>query len=147
MEQNQEELPIDEKTSTMYGSENEVAFKDFQKSISVGEFKAVIAMAKQEYMSMKKVLDARNEFLEDSKERIEGIDSQGSEIPQELLHNAMPQELRDKIYAGFLRRTKKDIVKRFTPELERLDDITEFINRFQPTSEEYPKLNFNFINQ
>jgi hypothetical protein len=138
-------LPIQEHTT--HEAENEVAFKDFKKSISVSEFKAVLTMAKQEYMNMKKVLDARDEFLKDSKNRISGFDSEGNQVPQAELNNAIPQELKDKIYDGFLRRTKRDILERFSEEIERIDDITEFINRFQPSDEEYPKLNFNFIKQ
>lgn len=147
MEENKKEslLPVQEETA--HEAENEIAFKDFKKSISVREFKAVLAIAKTEYMNMKKVLDARNEFLENSKNRIAGVDSQGNQVSEEILNDSITQELKDKIYAGFVRRTKRDIVEKFSEEIKRIDDVTEFINRFQPSDEEYPKLNFNFIKQ
>lgn len=125
---------------------DQVAFKDFKSSVSVGEFEAALAVAKNEYKNMKEVIEAREEFIKEIQEKMSG-DEAPDLVPDDVEAEDGAQEaLLLKLIEGFERRTRKEVVERFPDELHRLYDLTEFINRFQPRDEQYEQLDLTFLN-
>ena len=125
---------------------DEIAFKDFKSSVSIGEFEAVLTVAKNEYDNMKEVLSAREDFIKEIQEKMSG-DEAPDLVPDDVEAEEGAQEaLIEKIIGGFERRTRKELVERFPDELHRLYDLTEFINRFQPRDEQYKQLDLTFLN-
>jgi len=125
---------------------DQVAFKDFKSSVSVGEFEAALAVAKNEYKNMKEVLEAREDFIKEIQEKMSG-DEAPDLVPDDIEAEDGAQEaLIEKLIEGFDRRTRKEVVERFPDELHRLYDLTEFINRFQPRDEQYKQLDLTFLN-
>ena len=117
---------------------SEIAFKDFTKSISIGEFEALLQIAKREYELISNVLKHRTKFLETSMDQVMSREVEGVEIPEEF---------KNKLKAGFDRRTTKDLKKSFKAEFGRICHITEFINRFSTTDEQVEELDINFLKQ
>ena len=118
--------------------EKEIAFKDLKKSVGKKEFKAVLILAKNEYKSLKRVLESTNEFkqkcladlMQESKE-------QGVETPVFL----------EKVVENLTKKAEKQVVDLFGEQIKRIDDVTNFINRFQKPGKEYEQLDFSFLNK
>lgn len=112
----------------------DIAFQDFTNSVSIDVFEAVLAVAKKEYSIIEKILSVREKFLDES------VDLMSNQEGQEEI----PQELRDKLHAGFERRTAKDIREDWSAELKRINHITEFINTFSKEEDQVEQLIINF---
>tara|TARA_R110002051_G_scaffold310006_1_gene382916 strand:+ start:144 stop:494 length:351 start_codon:yes stop_codon:yes gene_type:complete len=109
---------------------NEIAFKDFKKSISIGEFEAVLAIATQEYDQMKEVSNKHAEFLSKIKKDIHN-------------DNEMPVELSRKISEGIVRKGNRELSRMFSEQISRTKELTDFINRFKDPENLLPYLEFN----
>ena len=118
--------------------EKEIAFKDFKKSVGKKEFKAVLILAKNEYKSLKKVLESTNKFKEKcSSDLLKASKEMGVETPVFL----------EKLVKNLTEKADKQVINLFGEQIERVDDVTNFINRFQKPGKEYEQLDFSFLNK
>lgn len=114
--------------------DDNIAFKDFKNAITKDEFLSVLDLAKEEYRNMIKILNAREGFeqkIMEGKERIEEESAQ------------MPPGLAEKLLEGLARRANNEMKDKFSKEIGRINHLVDFINRFQPTTEQYEYLNFD----
>ena len=114
----------------MEREKEEVAFKDFKSSVTVGEFEAVLQVAKREYKELKEAFKTKKKFFEKSEKDLTELESM----------NGMPAGLKDKLKKGFQRRAEKDFKKMLGPQLERHKGVVDFINRFRDKEELYAYL-------
>jgi hypothetical protein len=122
----------------MSKEENEIAFKDLKKSIGKKEFKAILKLAKSEYKSLKKVLDSANEFEQRTLVEL-GKDAKEMGVDKPVF--------LEKVVENLINKARNQIIDLFGEQIERLDDITNFINRFQKPGKEYQELDFSFLNK
>ncbi len=115
---------------------NKVAFKDFKNAISNEEFLSILAMAKEEYSKLEKIIKSRKKFAETAKMGINVVNSNSGN---------MPPGLAEKLIKGLERKANGDINKMFSEEIARHKSVVDFINRFQDTEEQYIYLNFSFL--
>tara|TARA_R110002050_G_scaffold54127_1_gene122691 strand:- start:614 stop:1024 length:411 start_codon:yes stop_codon:yes gene_type:complete len=119
----------------------QIEFKDFKKSVTRGEFAAILAMAISEYDKMKNLVDRANEFNDKAGSQL--IDMKGDEG----FGSGMPMDLVDKLVDGLKRKAYNQASKMFSDELNRMTEVTDFINRFQESGKERPYLSFNYLNK
>jgi len=115
----------------------EIAFKNFKKSVSKSEFKAVLRIAKEEYESVKDVLNSAKNFEEKSMNNL--LKDSGTKKED------LPDGFLKKITENLIDKARAELVKLFGRKFNRIESITSFINRFQKPGEEYPDLDFDFI--
>jgi hypothetical protein len=117
---------------------NEIAFKDLKKSVGKKEFKAILILAKNEYKSLKRVLESSTEFKEKClADLIQESKEQGVETPVFL----------EKVVENLSKKADKQVLNLFGDQIKRIDDVTNFINRFQKPGKEYEQLDFSFLNK
>lgn len=119
----------------------QVEFKDFRKSVTRGEFEAILSMAIAEYDKMKKVIDRANEFNDKAGSQL--VEMQGNEG----WDSKMPMDFVNKLVDGLKRKARSQATKMFADELNRITEVTDFINRFQESGKERPYLSFNYLNK
>lgn len=113
----------------------EVEFKDFKKSISKGEFKAVLEVCNSEYEKLRTLASSQEEFNQKVNESLLDIQNQSE---------GMPPGLADKLLQGIRRKANKEITNSYGDIIERHLEITDFINRFKTPGEEMPYITLNF---
>tara|TARA_R110002049_G_scaffold25856_1_gene90396 strand:+ start:1287 stop:1682 length:396 start_codon:yes stop_codon:yes gene_type:complete len=113
-----------------------IAFNDFKSAISVKEFTVVLEVVKEEYTRLKQVSDSRKKFRDKALKGMEDIRKN---------ENQMPPGFLDKLLEGLDRKANKLIEKEVGDVISRSKEIVEFINRFQPSDNLYPELDFSFI--
>jgi hypothetical protein len=122
----------------MENTNKELAFKDFKNAVSIDEFESILKIAKEEYDLCLKIVNAKEKFQKETEKSIEAINEQS---------HGMPPGLSKKLIEGLKRKANKEALKDMNHILIRHSSITDFINRFQKTSEILPYLNFNFITE
>ena len=115
----------------MERGKEEIAFKDFKSSVTVGEFEAVLEMAKEEYKSMKKAFDVKKNFLNKCEKDLKEMQS---------IEDKMPLKLKEKLKEGFQRRAEKEFKNTFNLQLDRHRSLVDFINRFNTEEEDFAYL-------
>lgn len=119
-------------------SSDEVAFKNFKKSIGKLEFQAVLFAATTEYDRMAKISIQAEKF---HKKTLESLDQlQGNEDSTEY-------RASKKMVLGLAKQARKQVSVMFSENIEKLEHLTDFINRFKKPGEEVPYLDFNFTKQ
>jgi hypothetical protein len=116
----------------------EIAFKDLPNAVSVEEFEAVLTLCKNQYKKVKEIVDRREQFLEETHNKFAAAESQ---IDDDKIKSGM-----QKLVDALVKRADEELVKMAKDEVEGIQDITEFINRFTPCGEEYSDLNMSFLN-
>ena len=96
----------------------EVAFRDFKSSVTVGEFEAVLSLAKSEYQQMKEVVSEKDKFLENCVEKM--MDTE-----------RLPEEVVEQLRLGFKRRAEYDMERQLPDQIGRHRHLVDFINRFE----------------
>jgi len=119
----------------MDDTNNEPAFKDFKNAISIDEFESVLKMAKEEYKMCTNIIKAKEKFQKKTQEGIEAITEQSA---------GMPPGLAKKLIQGLQRKANNEALKGMKDIIDRHVSVTDFINRFQTTTEVLPYLDFNF---
>jgi hypothetical protein len=119
----------------MENTNNEPAFKDFKNAISIDEFESVLNMAKEEYRMCTKIIKAKEKFQKKTQEGIEAITEQSA---------GMPPGLAKKLIQGLQWKANNEALKGMKDIIDRHVSVTDFINRFQTTTEVLPYLDFNF---
>ena len=115
----------------MERGKEEVAFKDFKSSVTIGEFEAVLGIAKEEYDRLKKAFEAKEEFIKKSCRQMVETQLEGAQIPQGF---------EEKLSQGFERRAEKDFKRMLSKQLDRHRSVVDFINRFRDQEEKYSYL-------
>lgn len=113
-----------------------VEFKDFKKSVTRGEFDAILSIANIEYNKLLKVIKDTDYFNEKMAEGMKEIKEQSK---------GMPPGLANKLIKGIKRKAKAQVTDMFSEEIARHIEITDFINRFKSSGEELPYLDFTFL--
>ena len=119
--------------------ENQIAFKDFKNSVSTKEFETVLEIVKEEYTLVQRLLEKTSDFEKKSlkKLRKEMPDMQNSDAARAVL---------EKLTINLSQRAKTHLMDSFGTQIKRSKEVTDFLNRFQKSGEEYPELNTNFLN-
>jgi len=113
---------------------NEIAFKDFKGAISTKEFKAIIAMAEEEYLFLEKIVEERVKFQGSVEIGIDQIKNQSSQ---------MPPGLAEKLIDGLKRRAIKEVESEYSKQIDRHMEVVDFLNRFRLSDDMLPYLDFN----
>jgi len=113
-----------------------VEFKDFRKSVTRGEFEAILEMARREYDKLVEVLKSSDKFESKINDGIQQIEDQEEE---------MPPGLAKKLIDGLKKKAKNEVSKMFSKEIARQVEITDFLNRFQDSDNILPYLDFTFL--
>lgn len=123
-------------SETKHGSNEEIAFRDFEKSVSTREFVVVLDIMKEEYDRLKEFCDSRDKFNKRADKGIEQLREQ---------ENHMPPGLLDKLVEGIVRKANRKIQEEIGDAIVRAKEVVDFLNRFQPSDALYPELDFSFI--
>tara|TARA_R110000822_G_scaffold227017_1_gene359679 strand:- start:59032 stop:59406 length:375 start_codon:yes stop_codon:yes gene_type:complete len=115
----------------------EIAFNDFKGAVSIQEFEAVLTLCKKQYEKVKDILNTREKFLEDTKDKFLKAES---EIEDERIKAGM-----NKLVDALVKRADEELVKAAKEELKDIKNITEFLRRFG-NANDYPELETSFIN-
>ena len=113
-----------------------VEFKDFRKSVTRGEFEAILEMARREYDKLVEVLKSSDKFESKINDGIQQIEDQ---------EEGMPPGLAKKLIDGLKKKAKNEVSKMFSKEIARQVEITDFLNRFQDSDNILPYLDFTFL--
>tara|TARA_R110000796_G_scaffold79334_1_gene176392 strand:- start:1934 stop:2350 length:417 start_codon:yes stop_codon:yes gene_type:complete len=119
---------------------NEIAFKDFKKSITKGEFNAVLNIAKEEYKRLSEVVQSAHNFAAKASEGILDINDNGED-------NSVPPIFAKKLIEGLKRKANQQLLELFTNQIHRSSDVVDFINRFKKPGKELEYLNFTFLKE
>lgn len=115
----------------------EIAFKDFTSSITVGEFEAILTLCKNQYDRIKILVEKREEFINKTTEKF----SQAQEM--------MPlegQEGLKKIINALVKKADQELYKAAYDEVQKIGEITEFLQRFNDV-DSYPHLDVSFLDK
>lgn len=113
-----------------------VEFKDFKKSVTRGEFEAILEIARREYDKLVEVLKSSDKFESKINDGIQQIEDQ---------EEGMPPGLAKKLIDGLKKKAKNEVGKMFSKEIARQVEITDFLNRFQDSDKILPYLDFTFL--
>ena len=118
-------------------SGNEIAFKNFKKSVTNAEFEAVLSMANKEYSKLSEIAEKSIEFQKKSLESLDQIVGE---------KDSLEYKATKRVVMGLSKQASKHVIRLFGEEVERSPSVTNFINRFQKPGEELPYLNFESLN-
>ena len=116
----------------------EIAFKDFQGSVSIKEFEAVLGLCRNQYKKVKEIVDRRAKFLEETENKF-------SKASEAMPDNEVQKGI-NRLFDGLVERADKELIKMASEELKDISEITEFLQRFSP-SDEYPQLDLSFLDK
>ena len=119
---------------------NEIAFKNFKKSITKGEFQAVLNIAKEEYKKLSQVVDNATGFAKKASEGILDVDGNKGD-------SSVPPAFAKKIIEGLKRKANDQVVELFGYQISRSTEVVDFINRFKKPGKELEYLNFTFLEE
>tara|TARA_R110002051_G_C8595899_1_gene479602 strand:+ start:172 stop:594 length:423 start_codon:yes stop_codon:yes gene_type:complete len=119
---------------------DEIAFKNFKKSITKEEFEAVLKMAKEEYKKVKEVLVSANKFADKAAEGMFDAGENGDD-------NSAPPDFAKKLIAGLTRKANEQVVELFGDQILRSNTVVDFINRFKKPGKELEYLNFTLLDE
>lgn len=135
----QEKVAVKKATAKIAVIKEEVAFKDFKKAVTVGEFEAILEVVTEEYKKMEGVVKSSLKFDSKIQDSIDQIQSENGDD--------LPAELTRKLVEGLKIKATNEVVKLFSDQIRRSDEVTDFINKFQLPGEEKPYLDFSFLKQ
>ena len=116
---------------------DEIAFKNLKKSITRGEFEAILSVAKREYKRMKDIEQKAHKFRKKTLSSLDELEGD----KRDLQFRAT-----EKMVLGLANQAKKQVGRLFGENIYRLPALTDFINRFEVSGKELPYIDFNFIN-
>ena len=119
-------------------SSDEIAFKNLKKSITRGEFEAILSVAKREYERMKDIEQKAHQFHKKTLSSLDEIEGDKKDLQFRAT---------EKMVLGLANQAKKQVGRLFGENIYRLPALTDFINRFEVSGKELPYIDFNFINE
>ena len=121
--------------------EKEIAFKNLKKSVTKGEFKAILNLAKEEYSLIKTLLKKTKDFENKSMKKVK------KESIEMGLGESEFDRVLERVVKNLIDRSRNDLLEAFGEQILRSKDITSFINRFQKPGEEYIELEVDFLTE
>ena len=118
-------------------SSDEIAFKNLKKSITKGEFEAILGTAKREYKRMEDIAVKAHKFHKKTLSSLDELEGDSS---------SLQFRATEKMVLGLANQAKKQVGRLFGENISRLPGLTDFINRFEVSGEELPHIDFDFIN-
>ncbi len=101
---------------------DEIAFKDFKSSITIGEFEALLSLARRDYREVSEVIRQKEEFVSSCEEKMND-------------NGDLPEKIVEQIKLGFKRRAEHDMIVSLPGHFERHRSIVDFLNRFEISDE------------
>lgn len=110
-------------------SENKetIVFQDIRKSLTLGQFKTLQELALEDYHQLARGFEAKNRFEKKSEDQIENA-------------GEMPPELARKIIDGVIRKAEKEFFELFKDNIDRHENVLDFLNTFRTKDEQLNKL-------
>jgi hypothetical protein len=118
----------------------EIAFNDITKAVNIDEFNAVLDLCKKQHSRIKRLIEKRTEFREESKARFSGLYGENSQVSDEARSGMK------RLSEVFLKNADRELVKHIEDELGDFKSVTEFLIRFSEVGE-YEHLNIDFVEE
>lgn len=124
--------------------EKEIALSDLSKSVTMSEFKAVLASAKSRYNTIKEIAESFEEARIKNKEKIEEfINKEGGEDKDFV--ESVAYKITLKIANGMISKLKSKMISEFGEEMRNFEGLVEFLNKFSTSEEKYELIDFTEI--
>ena len=104
-----------------------IVFSDIKKSLTLGQFEAIQAVALRDYNTLAKGFRAKEKFEAGAGDKMDDM-------------GEMPEGLAKKLIDGIIRRAEKEFFKLFEEEIKRHEDILDFLNTFRASDNQLDKL-------
>lgn len=124
-------------------NKEEVAFKDFKKSLTIQEFETIYRICKERYDQMSKILENREEFISKILDQIDQTKEQIEGIPDEKKRDALKGI--NKLMRALGRKGDRKLYNDLKEDIREVRHLTEFLNRFSEKSDAFRELDFSFL--
>jgi hypothetical protein len=121
----------------------EQAFKDFKKSISVGEFQTIYRICEERYSKLSKMLESREAFVGKILEQVDENNQHIEDMPDNKKKEAL--EGLQNLMKALGRKGDRKMYKNLKNDVHQARYLTEFLNRFKATDDQLDDLDFSFL--
>lgn len=104
-----------------------VVLQDVKKSLTLGQFETLQQLALEDYEQLARGFAAKEKFEAKSESQIESA-------------GEMPPQLARKIIDGVIRKADKEFFELFKDNIDRHEDVLDFLNTFRTKDNQLDKL-------